>query len=260
MQLAVVIVSGSVGLLADTIHNFSDALTAIPLWIAFVLGRRAPTRRLTYGYGRAEDLAGLFIVAMILLSALLAVWESVDRLLSPRPVEHLGVLAAAGVIGFLGNELVAGYRIRVGTRIGSAALVADGRHARTDGLTSLAVVLGAAGVWLGFPQADPIIGLVIAVAILGVLWQAGRDVLGRLMDGVDPHLVDEITDALTATPALGRVTAVRARWLGHQLTAEATIEADPDLSLAAAAELSERARTQVAHRVPRVDALTVHVT
>ena len=168
-QVLIVLVTGSVALLADTIHNFSDALTAVPLWIAFVLGRRAATRRFTYGYRRAEDLAGIFIVAMILFSAALAAWQSIDRLIHPQAPSNLGLLAIAGVIGFAGNELVALYRIRIGKEIGSAALVADGYHARTDGLTSLAVVVGAAGVWLGYPLADPIIGLLITGAILWVL-------------------------------------------------------------------------------------------
>src|SRR5271169_5104035 len=188
-QLVIVVLSGSVALLADTIHNFSDALTAIPLWIAFALGRRAATRRYTYGFGRAEDLAGLFVVAMITLSAAIAAIESVRRLLHPVAIHHLGWVAAAALVGFIGNELVAIYRIRVGRRIGSAALLADGLHARTDGFTSLAVLLGAGGVALGFPLADPIVGLIITVAILAVLRTAARDVFRRLMDGVDPELV-----------------------------------------------------------------------
>ena len=190
LQLGVVAISGSVALLADTVHNFSDALTAVPLWIAFALSRRAASRRYTYGYGRAEDLAGLFIVLMIAVSAVVAAWEAIRRLIDPAPVEHLAWVAVAGVIGFAGNEIVAVYRIRVGRRIGSAALVADGLHARTDGLTSLAVVLGAAGVAIGWPAADPIVGLIIAVAILLVLRTATRDVFRRLMDGVDPEVVD----------------------------------------------------------------------
>lgn len=129
LQLVVVWFSGSAALLADTIHNVADASTAIPLWIAFSIGRRLPTRRYTYGYGRAEELAGVFVIAMIAGSAALAGWESLRKLLDPQPIEHLGWIAAAGVIGFLGNELVAQYRIRTGEQIGSAALIADGYHA-----------------------------------------------------------------------------------------------------------------------------------
>ena len=179
MQLVVVAVSGSVALLADTIHNFSDALTAVPLWIAFVLGRRAATRRYTYGYGRAEDLAGLFVIMMIALSAVLAGWQAIDRLLNPSVITNVGWVAVAGFIGFLGNEAVALFRIREGTAIGSAALVADGHHARTDALTSLAVLVGAGGVALGWQWADPVIGLVITVAILAVLRTASREVFRR---------------------------------------------------------------------------------
>ena len=231
LQLAVVAVSGSVALLADTVHNFSDALTAIPLWIAFALSRRAASRRYTYGYGRAEDLAGLFIVAMIALSAVIAGWEAIRRLINPAPIEHLGWVAVAGLIGFAGNELVALYRIRVGRQIGSAALVADGLHARTDGLTSLAVVAGAGGVALGWPAADPIIGLVIAFAILLVLRSATRDVFRRLMDGVDPALVANSGTGTAVTPRVSMAfRSVRLRWLGHSLHAEAKILIDPEMT------------------------------
>lgn len=218
-QVFVVVVSGSIALAADTIHNFSDALTAVPLWIAFVLGRKAATRRYTYGYGRAEDLAGLFVVLMIVLSAGIAGYQAIRRLIDPIPIEHLGWVVAAGVIGFVGNELVALYRIRVGRQIGSAALVADGLHARTDGFTSLAVVLGAVGVWLGMPLADPIVGLIITVAIVAVLRTAVRDVFRRLLDGVDPGLVDAAEAALAREPGVVEVRSVRMRWIGHRLHA-----------------------------------------
>jgi cation diffusion facilitator family transporter len=195
-QIVVVVMSGSIALAADTIHNFSDALTAVPLWIAFALSTKAATRRYTYGFGKVEDLAGLFVVAMITLSAIVAGYEAIERLVHPRPIANIGWVALAGLAGFIGNEWVALYRIRVGRRIGSAALVADGLHARTDGFTSLAVLVGAAGVALGFPLADPIIGLVITVAILAVLRTAVRDVFRRLIDGVDPEMVDSAESVL----------------------------------------------------------------
>ena len=199
-QLMIVVVTGSVALLADTIHNFSDALTAIPLFIAFRLGRRDANRRYTYGYRRAEDLAGLFVLAMIATSAVVAGWQAINRLIHPRPLEHLAVLCAAGLVGFIGNELVALYRIREGRAIGSAALVADGHHARTDGFTSLAVALGAVGVWAGFERADPIIGFAISIAIFAVLLGAGRQIYYRLMDAVDPSIVDSIRYEAAAHP------------------------------------------------------------
>lgn len=251
-QAVIAAASGSVALLADTIHNASDALTAIPLWIAFVLGRRSATRRYTYGYGRAEDLAGLFVVAMIALSALVAAVEAVRRLLAPAPVDHLGWVAVAGLIGFAGNEAVARYRIQVGRRIGSAALVADGLHARTDGFTSLAVLVGAGGLALGFPLADPIVGLLITVAILAVLRTAARDVVRRLMDGVDPDLVTAAETALAAEPGVLAVRTVRLRWIGHQLHADAELDIDPATSLTDAHDLAHRAEHVLTRAVPRL--------
>ena len=221
IQAVLVLTTGSVALLADTIHNLSDALTAVPLWIAFALGRRPATRRYTYGFGRAEDLAGVFIVLMIVLSALIAGWESFRRLLDPQPLSHVWVVIAAGLIGFAGNEVVATYRMRVGRQIGSAALVADGVHARTDGFTSLAVVVGAIGVAAGFPLADPIVGLLITVAILFVLKGAVRDIYRRLMDAVDPALVTATEHSLQHTPGVIDVETVRLRWVGHRVRAEA---------------------------------------
>ncbi len=260
LQVMVVLVSGSVALLADTIHNFSDALTALPLWIAFALSRRTSSRRYTYGYGRLEDLAGVFVVAMIALSAVLAGWDAIDRLLHPAPVSNLGWVAAAGVIGFAGNELVALYRIRVGNRIGSAALVADGLHARTDGLTSLAVVIGAGGVALGWQSADPIIGLVITIAILGVLRTATRDVFRRLLDGVDPGLVDTTERILIETPGVLSVRDLRLRWLGHTLRAEADVEVKPDLTLPQAHEIAHHAEQSLIDGIRRMGSATIHVS
>ena len=260
LQLLVVVFSGSVALLADTVHNFSDALTAVPLWIAFALSRRAASRRYTYGYGRAEDLAGLFIVAMIALSAIVAGWEAVNRLINPAPIEHLGWVAAAGIIGFAGNELVALYRIRVGRRIGSAALMADGVHARTDGLTSLAVVIGAAGVALGWPAADPIVGLAITVAILLVLRTATRDVFRRLMDGVDPDIVDAAEASLLGTPGVEGLRHLRLRWLGHTIRAEADVEVAPDLTLAQAHRIAHHAEANLLVDVHRVTGAMIHTS
>ena len=259
-QLGVFLASGSVALLADTVHNFSDALTAVPLWIAFALSRRTATRRYTYGYGRAEDLAGLFIVAVIGLSAVIAGWQAIDRLLNPAPIEHVGWVALAGAIGFAGNEVVAMYRIRVGNRIGSAALVADGLHARTDGLTSLAVVVGAAGVALGWPAADPIIGLVIAAAILLVLRTASREVFRRLMDSVDPTVLADAERALLATDGVLGIHRLRIRWLGHTLHAEADLEVDPAISLLRAHTIAHEAEAQLLAQVARVTGATIHTS
>ncbi len=259
LQLGVVLISGSVALLADTIHNFSDALTAIPLWIAFTVGTRAATRRYTFGYRRAEDLAGLFVLVMILGSAVLAAYESIHRLISPVLITNIPLVMAAGVIGFAGNELVALYRIRVGREIGSAALVADGYHARADGLTSLAVVGGAIGVALGYPIADPLVGLLITVAILFVLKQATAQMLGRLMDAVEPELVDALERTARSIPDVRDVTRVRLRWVGHALEASMAITVDCDVTVSEGHRISERVRHLLLHEIARLDTAVIHV-
>jgi cation diffusion facilitator family transporter len=258
VQFVIAVVSGSIALAADTIHNFSDALTAIPLWVAFALGTRPATRRYTYGYGRAEDLAGLFVIGMITLSAIIAGYEAIRRLIQPVAIEHVGWVAAAGVIGFLGNEVVAAYRIRTGRRIGSAALVADGLHARTDGFTSLAVLFGAGGVALGYPLADPIVGLIITVAIVAVLRGAVRDIFRRLMDAVDPELIDTAEASLAARPGVRSVRSIRMRWIGHRLHADAELDIDPDTSLEDAHRIAHDAEHELTHAVPRLNSALVH--
>jgi divalent metal cation (Fe/Co/Zn/Cd) transporter len=253
LQLVVVLFSGSVALFADTVHNFSDALTAVPLWIAFVLGRRAASRRYSFGLGRVEDLAGLFIVAMIALSAVIAAWQSIERLINPQPLSNIGWVLGAGVVGFLGNEIVAVYRIRVGRRIGSAALVADGVHARTDGFTSLAVVFGAIGVILGFPLADPIVGIVISVAIFVLLIGTVRSVGRRLLDGIDPELLDRAEAAIAASPGVVSVERVQLRWLGHRLSGTATIQVEHGVEQNANAAI----RTSLAKALPNLDDIVI---
>jgi cation diffusion facilitator family transporter len=257
-QLVIVFISGSVGLLADTIHNASDALTAIPLGIAFVLGRRAATRRYTYGYGRAEDVAGVSIVGMIVLSALVAAYESVQRFLHLQPLHNLGWVMAAAIVGFFGNEAVAVLRIRVGRQIGSAALIADGQHARVDGLTSLAVLLGALGVLVGFPLADPIVGLLITVAILFIVTDTAVTMWQRLMDAVEPEVVDGIERVAAAVPGVEDVHDVRVRWLGHRLQAELHTTVDEDLSTRESHRIVEEVRHALFHAQPRLAALNVH--
>ncbi|MGW4519179.1 cation diffusion facilitator family transporter [Streptomyces sp. NPDC004393] len=258
IQAAIVAVSGSVALLGDTIHNAADALTAVPLGIAFILGRRVANRRYTYGYGRAEDLAGIAIVLTIATSSALAAYEAVDRLLHPRDITHLWAVAIAAVVGFIGNEWVARYRITTGRKIGSAALVADGLHARTDGFTSLAVLLGAGGVAIGWRWADPVVGLLITLAILMVLKDAAREVYRRLMDSVDPALVDAAENALRDVDGVLDVGQVRMRWIGHALRAEADIVVDRHLTIVAAHQVAVAAEHALIHAVPRLTAATVH--
>lgn len=257
-QAVVVAVSGSVALLGDTVHNVADALTAVPLGIAFVLGRRAATRRFTYGYGRAEDLAGVAIVLTIAASAAFAGWTAFARLLEPRPVGHIPVVAVAALVGFAGNEWVARYRIRVGREIGSAALVADGLHARTDGFTSLAVLLSAGGAALGWRFADPVVGLAITAAIVLVLRDAAREVFRRVMDAVDPALVDRAEEALKRVPGVRGVGELRLRWIGHRLRAEVAVVVDGGATLREAHHVAVEAEHALLHTVPRLTAALVH--
>lgn len=258
LQIGVVLISGSVALLADTIHNVGDATTALPLWIAFVLARRPPSRRFTFGLGRVEDLAGVGIVVIILFSAVVAGWEAIDRLIDPREITHLAWVAGAGIIGFIGNEIVAIFRIRVGREIDSAALVADGYHARVDGLTSLAVVIGAFGVWIGFPLADPLVGLIITVMILGIVWQSGKAVFTRMLDGVEPHITDEIRHVIEHVPGVLAVADIRARWLGHRLVAELDIEVDGGVTVYQADDVALALQRTLAAHFPAFQRAHIH--
>ena len=258
VQLVVALASGSVALLNDTFHNFADAFTALPLWLAFSLGRRRPSARYPYGYGRAEDLAGGAVVAMIAISAVIAAWEAIGRLVHPHAVRHLAAVVVASVVGFAGNELVARHRIRVGREIGSAALVADGLHARTDGISSLGVLAGAIGVAAGFDRADAIAGLAIAALIVSVLRQAAGDVVARLMDAVDPALVDQARAVVAGVDGVVGVGELRIRWIGHRLHAEVEITVDGDLALTAAHRIAEAARHRLLHDVPRLATAIIH--
>ncbi len=185
IQCAIAGIGGSAGLFADALHNLGDVLTTVALWIAFVISNRAANQRYTYGYHRAEDLAGIFIVLVIIASAVAGAWESIQKLSSGSAPTHLLLSMAAAVVGFVGNEILAWYKISVGKRINSVPLVADGQHSRIDGLTSLAALIGLIGAAFGLRIADPIAGLVITVVILTVVYSTSRSVLQRLLDAVD---------------------------------------------------------------------------
>ena len=259
VQALVVVASGSVALLGDTLHNAADALTAVPLWLAFRLSRRPPTSRFTYGYGKAEDLAGLAVIALIAASAVFAGYEAIHRLINPEKVSHLGFVMVAAVVGAVGNEVVAQYRIRVGRRIGSAALEADGIHARTDGVTSLLVLVGAVGVALGAQWADAVVGLVITAAIVIVGYQAVRSVGQRLLDAVDPAIVQRISTVVGAVDGVASVTEVRARWAGHRLLAQVRLSVDGGLSVTVAHDIAEVAHHELLHQVSNLSEAIIHV-
>src|SRR3989338_5308443 len=259
MQVVVVIVSDSVALLADTIHNFADAATAVPLGIAFCFARLKPTKRFTYGYGLVEDLAGIAVVLIILFSAVFAGYEAIQRFIHPKPVMHLWAVAIASIVGFLGNEAVAVFRIRVGKQIGSVALIADGYHARTDGWTSLAVLFGAIGVWLGFPLADPLIGLLISLTIFYIVWDSAKAVLFRMLDGIEPEILEEIQHAIDNVPGVKKIGEIRARWIGHKVHAEINVAVESKASLSEAHEVAKEVGHQVSHHVPQLGHAVVHV-
>ena len=259
IQVAIVMFTGSVALLADTVHNFTDAAVTIPLWFAFLLARRKPSNRFTYGYGRLEDLAGLAIVLAILFSAIFIFYESIDRLLHPQDIRYVWAVVAASIVGFLGNEAVAVFRIRVGKQISSAALVADGHHARVDGITSLAVLFGALGVWLGFPLADPIAGLAIGAIILAIVWQSGRAIFLRLLDGIDPEIIRNIRQVVNGVPGVQAATQVRARWSGHRLHTQINVTIGQDGDIQMAHDVANRVRHQLVHRFPNLYWVTIQV-
>lgn len=258
-QLVVVVFSGSVGLFADAVHNFGDVATAVPLWIAFALALRKPTNRFTYGYGRVEDFAGLIIVFIILFSAIFAGYESINRFFHPQVVHNLWAVGIASIAGFLGNEIVSIFRIRIGNEIGSAALIADGNHARVDGYTSLTVLFGALGVYLGFPLADPLVGIFITLILFRIVWQSGKSVFTRLMDGVDPAVVQEIREAMKHVPGVEDVTDIRVRWLGHRLQAEISLAVDPKLHVDQGHDIARKAEHHLLHHLKYLSYATIHI-
>ncbi len=259
LQFMVVFASNSVALLADAVHNFGDAATAIPLSIAFMFARLKPSKRFTYGYGRVEDLAGVIVVLIILFSAIVAGYQSIQRLIHPQTVNHLGLVALAAVISFIGNEGVAIFRIKVGKEIGSAALIADGYHARVDGWASLAVLAGAAGIWLGFPLADPIIGLVITFSILWIVWDSAKMVFTRMLDGVEPGVIEEICHAASHVQGVKEIGEIRARWIGHKLYTDINISVRSEASVSEGHEIAKEVSHQVLHHLPQLGQATIHV-
>ncbi|AKB61054.1 cation diffusion facilitator family transporter [Methanosarcina mazei] len=259
LQIFIVYVSGSVALLADTIHNFGDASTAIPLAIAFSLAKRKPSKSFSYGYGRVEDLAGVIIVFLILFSAAVAGYESVTRFLNPQPVDHLEAVALAAIIGCIGNEVVAEFRMKVGKEIGSAALVADGYHARVDGLTSLAVLIGAAGVWIGYPIVDPLIGMLITITILKIVLDSSKLVFTRLLDGVEPEIIDRVKNIAESVEGVCEVTDLRVRWIGHRLHAEIKASVPSSLSVEEGHEIASAVEKKLLENFSYLSDITIRV-
>lgn len=258
-QLAVVLLSGSISLLSDTIHNFGDAVTALPMTIAFLVGRKKPTSRFTYGYGKVEDLAGVSILFFMLASAFYAAYVSIESFFHPHTVTHLWVVASASIVGFLINEGAAIFRIKVGKEIHSEALVTDGKHARMDGFTSLAVLIGSLGVSLGFPIVDPIVGFIISIIILHTVWESGKVVFTRLLDGVDPAIVEEVKDVIRKVSEVKGITETRVRWLGHKLHAEVNIAIDPKLSVEEGHNIAQKVHRELGKHLPHLSHIIIHI-
>jgi len=259
LQIAVVWLGQSAALLADAIHNLADVFTSVPLWIAFVLSRRQADRRFTYGYGRAEDLAGVTVVLFIIASSVFAGYQAAQKWFTHTPTTHLGLGMAAALIGAVGNEIVATYKIRVGKAIGSAALVADGQHSRADALTSVGAFLGILGVFWGLPWADPLMGLLISMAILYIAWDTGREVFARMMDAIEPEAVEQIERVAGAIDGVHGVDEVRARWIGHRVRIELAIQVDPGLTVAEGHRIAEEVRHELLHHIPRLADAHIHV-
>lgn len=258
IQLAIALLGGSAGLLADSLHNLGDVLTTVALWIAFVISNRAANRRYTYGYYRTEDLAGIFIVLVIIASAAIGAIESIRKLTSGSVPTQIYLSMFAAAIGCIGNEVLAQYKIRVGRRINSVPLIADGQHSRIDGLTSLAALVGLIGVSLGFPLADPIAGLLITLVILSVVYSTARSVLQRLLDAVDPHIVPAIIETASGVEGVEATSDVRARWVGHTLHIVMNIEVDARLTLLAAHAIAEEVRHRLFHEIQGVSEVIIH--
>ncbi|MGH2687231.1 MAG: cation diffusion facilitator family transporter [Actinomycetota bacterium] len=259
IQFVIVAIGGSVALLADSLHNFADVFTTVALWIAFNASKRAADRRYTFGYDRFEDLVGVVIVFIIGLSAAISGYEAYKALSEDRTVTAIGVSIAAGFVGMVGNEVVAQYKIRVGRRIRSAALVADGFHSRTDGLVSLGAVVGLTGVALGFPKADPIAALVITGAIVWATVVAAREVVGRLVDRVDPELIGSVEHQARSVPGVRDVHDVRARWAGRSLYVQMDLAVDEARPLREAHDIAEEVRHRVLHGTDGVSDVVVHL-
>lgn len=260
VQFGIVAISSSAGLFADALHNLGDVAGTGALYLGFRLAMRPASDRFPHGWRRFEDLAGLVIVLAIAVSGALALFDSLDALLGGgHTVTNAAWAFGAALVGAVGNEAVAIYKIRVGRSIRSAALIADGRHARVDGLVSLGAAVGIAGAAAGYPVADPLAGLVIVAVIAGILVRTAREVIPRIVDAVDPELVAELETVARQVPDVEGVHDVRPRHVGGGLLVQLHVEIDGDLSLREAHHVSERVSHHLAHEFPNVLTVDIHI-
>ena len=259
VELAVAVSSGSAAVLADGLHNLGDVSTTVALAIAFLLSRRAPTRRFPYGYHRTEDLAGLVVLLLVLASAVASAVTSVEHLVHRGPLQHPAVALASALFGFIGNEGVARYKSVSGRRLRSVSLEADGQHSRVDGLASLGAAAGVVASWAGASVLDPVAGLLISVVIAMVAWDTARTVTPRLIDEADGSLLTLIEEVAATTPGVVAVGTVRARWTGRRVRAELVLAVDPTETVSRAHALGEEVRHRLFHRVEALGEVIVHL-
>jgi cation diffusion facilitator family transporter len=258
VEFAAAFTGHSAGILADALHNAGDVLTTGILLVSFWLGRRPATRRFPAGFGRIEDVATLLIVVVIVVTAGVAGWESIQRFLFPRPLGNVPFALFAAGVGVVANLSVSEYKIRVGRSINSGALEADGIHSRIDALVSAGAAIGVGLAAGGVGWADPIAGLAITGMILYILAGTVRDLFYRMMEAVDPKVIEEIEEHARSVPGVLGVHDIRARWVGRQMAVVLHVDCDPSLSLKQAHDLAVEVEHEVGHAVP-AGRLDVHM-
>lgn len=255
VELAIALLSGSVALLGDALHNLSDVSTSVLVFVGFRASRKVPTERYPYGYERAEDLAGIGVALVIWGSAAVAAFESVNKLLRHGGTGYVGWGIAAAVVGIAGNQLVARYKLLVGKRIRSATMVADAKHSWLDALSSAGAMLGLIGVALGWAWADAVAGIVVTGFICHVGWEVTSDIAHRLLDGVDPEIITTAESVAAAVPGVTHAHA-RARWTGRTLRVEVEGFLDPATPLAAADRIGRLVAAALAPQIPEMHNFT----
>jgi cation diffusion facilitator family transporter len=258
-RAAVALLGGSAALAADSLHGFADVVTTVFLGIAFVLARRSATSEYTYGFHRAEDLVGILILAFLGSSAIFSARTSAMKLATGSETTFLVAGMAVALVGVVGKELIAYYKIRVGRRIDSLSLVADGKHSRADALTSIGAFAGLLGAYLGYPVLDPIFGFVITGAICLIIFRLGKEIVGRLLDTIDPETLVRIKDAARSVEGVEGVHDVRARWAGHKVFCEMHVTVDDGMSICEAHAVGVGIVEKVKEDIQSVEQCLVHL-
>ena len=255
VELVLAVLTGSVGLLGDAIHNLSDVSTSAVVFLGFRLSRRPPTERYPYGLERAEDLAGVGIAVVIWASAAFAGYESVRKLVEHGHTAHVGAGIAGAALGIIGNQVVARYKLVIGKRINSATLIADARHSWLDALSSAGALAGLVAVAFGQPWGDPVAGLAVTALICHVGYEVTTDVVHRLADGVDPGVITTAEAAAGSVPGVIHAHA-RARWTGRTLRVEIEGWVDPGLPAREADAMGRLVADSVSRQLPEAGSFT----